>query len=120
MSGIKRVIITAGGTAGHIYPAVAIIEYLQEFHKDVKILYLGTKNGMEGRIIRQMGVYFTALSASGFSLSRSYFKKALIYMKFFLNLAAGFFEALAAIIRFKPDFIIGMGGYVSVSYTHLT
>jgi UDP-N-acetylglucosamine--N-acetylmuramyl-(pentapeptide) pyrophosphoryl-undecaprenol N-acetylglucosamine transferase len=112
MSGVKRIIITAGGTAGHIYPAVGIIEYLQEFHKDVEILYLGTKNGMEGRIIRQLGIDFTALSASGFSLSRSYFKKALIYMKFFLNLAAGFFEALAAIVRFKPDFIIGMGGYV--------
>jgi UDP-N-acetylglucosamine--N-acetylmuramyl-(pentapeptide) pyrophosphoryl-undecaprenol N-acetylglucosamine transferase len=112
MSGINRVIITAGGTAGHIYPAVAIIEYLQEFHKDVNILYLGTKNGMEGRIIRQLGIDFKALSASGFSLSRGSFKKALVYIQFFLNLAAGFFEALAAIIRFKPDFIIGMGGYV--------
>ena len=112
MRSIKRVIITAGGTAGHIYPAVAIIEYLQEYHKDVEILYLGTKNGMESRIIQQLGIDFTALSASGFSLSRSYFKKTLIYMKFFLNLVAGFFGALAVIIRFKPDFIIGMGGYV--------
>ena len=67
MRSIKRVIITAGGTAGHIYPAVAIIEYLQEFHKDVEILYLGTKNGMESRIIQQLGIDFTALSASGFS-----------------------------------------------------
>ncbi len=55
MTGVKKVIITAGGTAGHIYPAVAIIEYLQEFHKDVEILYLGTKKGMENRIIRQTG-----------------------------------------------------------------
>ena len=112
MRGIKRVIISAGGTAGHIYPAVAIIEYLQEFHKDVEILYIGTKNGMESRIIQQLGIDFTALPASGFSLTRSYFKKVLIYMKFFLNLAAGFFGALAVFTRFKPDFIIGMGGYV--------
>jgi UDP-N-acetylglucosamine--N-acetylmuramyl-(pentapeptide) pyrophosphoryl-undecaprenol N-acetylglucosamine transferase len=112
MSAVKRILVTAGGTAGHIYPAVAIIEYLQEFHKDVRVLYLGTKKGMESRIIRELGIDFTELSASGFSVSRSYFKKALIYMKFALNLAAGFFEALAAIIRFKPDFIIGMGGYV--------
>jgi UDP-N-acetylglucosamine--N-acetylmuramyl-(pentapeptide) pyrophosphoryl-undecaprenol N-acetylglucosamine transferase len=112
MSDIKKVIITAGGTAGHIYPAVGIIEYLQEFHKEVGILYLGTKMGMESRIIKQLGIDFKALSASGFSLNRSYFRKALTYMKFVLNLAAGFFEAFAAIIRFKPDFIIGMGGYV--------
>jgi UDP-N-acetylglucosamine--N-acetylmuramyl-(pentapeptide) pyrophosphoryl-undecaprenol N-acetylglucosamine transferase len=112
MSGIKRVVITAGGTAGHIYPAAAIIEYLQEFHKDVEILYLGTKNGMESRIIQQLGIGFRTIPASGFSLSRSYFKKALIYMKFVLNLTAGFFVALAVIIRFKPGFIIGMGGYV--------
>lgn len=108
----KRVIVTAGGTAGHIYPAVAIIEYLQEFCKDVGILYLGTKKGMEGRIVRELGIDFMALSASGFSLSCGYFKKVLTYIKFALNLAAGFFKALAAIIRFKPDFIIGMGGYV--------
>jgi UDP-N-acetylglucosamine--N-acetylmuramyl-(pentapeptide) pyrophosphoryl-undecaprenol N-acetylglucosamine transferase len=112
MSGIKRVIITAGGTAGHIYPAVAIIEYLQEFHKDVEILYLGTKNGMERRIIQHLDIDFKTLPASGFSLSRSYFKKALVYLKFVLNLTAGFFVALAVIIRFKPGFIIGMGGYV--------
>ena len=108
----KKVIITAGGTAGHIYPAAAIIEYLQEFHKDVEILYFGTKKGMEGRIVRELGIDFIALSASGFSLSSGYFKKAMTYIKFALNLAAGFFTALAAIIRFKPDFIIGMGGYV--------
>jgi UDP-N-acetylglucosamine--N-acetylmuramyl-(pentapeptide) pyrophosphoryl-undecaprenol N-acetylglucosamine transferase len=112
MNNVKKVIVAAGGTAGHIYPAVAIIEYLQEFHKDVGILYLGTKKGMEGRIIRQLGIDFTALSASGFTLSHSYFKRALVYMKFFLNLIAGFFQALAVIIRFKPGFVIGMGGYV--------
>ena len=112
MSGKKKIIITAGGTAGHIYPAVGIIEYLQEFQKDVEILYLGTKKGMESRLIAQMGIDFKALRASGFSLSNSYLKKAVIYVKFFFNLAAGFFEAFAAIIRFKPDFVIGMGGYV--------
>src|SRR5665647_791039 len=98
MSGTKRIIITAGGTAGHIYPAAAIIEYLQEFHKDVEILYLGTKNGMESRIIQQLGIGFRTIPASGFSLSRSYFKKVLIYMKFVLNLTGGFFVALAVII----------------------
>ncbi len=111
-AGAKRIIITAGGTAGHIYPAVAIIEYLQEFHKDVKILYLGTKKGMENRIIRELGIEFKALSSSGFSLSRGYFKKALTYTRFFSNLVAGFFGALSEIIKFKPDFIVGMGGYV--------
>ncbi len=112
MSRKKKIIITAGGTAGHIYPAVAIIEYIQEFYKDTEILYIGTKKGMEKRLIAQPGIDFKALSASGFSLSNSYFKKALIYIKFCFNLIAGFFEALSAMIKFKPDFVIGMGGYV--------
>ena len=112
MNSKKRIIVTAGGTAGHIYPAIGIIEYIQEFYKDVKILYLGTKTGMENRLISRMGIDFRVLRASGFAATNSYFKKAVIYMKFFFNLSAGFFGALMAIIRFKPDFIIGMGGYV--------
>jgi len=112
MNRIKRVIITAGGTAGHIYPAIGIIEYLQEFHKEVKVLYLGTRKGMESRLVAPLNIDFKPLRASGFASSKSYLKKAIIYVKFFFNLIAGFFEALAAIRNFKADFVIGMGGYV--------
>lgn len=108
----KRIIITAGGTAGHIYPAVSIIEYLRENFDDINLLFIGTARGMENELIPQTGVDFIAVRASGFSASSNFFKKVLIYLKFFLNLISGFFSSIRTILKFRPDIIIGMGGYV--------
>lgn len=108
----KRIIITAGGTAGHIYPAVSIIEYLRENFDDINLLFIGTARGMENELIPQTGVDFIAVRASGFSASSNFFKKVLINLRFFLNLISGFFSSIHTILKFRPDIIIGMGGYV--------
>jgi UDP-N-acetylglucosamine--N-acetylmuramyl-(pentapeptide) pyrophosphoryl-undecaprenol N-acetylglucosamine transferase len=110
MSG--KIIITAGGTAGHIYPAQAIIEHMKEYMPDIKILYIGTRSGMENRLVPPLGTGFKKIRASGFSASRNPLKKVLIYLRFFFNLAAGLLQSLAILNKYKPDYVLGMGGYV--------
>jgi len=108
----KKILIAGGGTAGHVYPAAAIIEYLKEHHRDVSILFIGTKKGIESKVIPQMGIIFKTVSASGFSVTDKIFKKIFVYFKFFFNLISGFFLSVCIIKNFKPDFVLGMGGYV--------
>ena len=57
-----RVIISAGGTGGHIYPALAIANKIRERNKDAEILYIGTKNRMEKDIVPKAGFKFVGLS----------------------------------------------------------
>jgi len=108
----RKIIITAGGTAGHIYPAQAIIEHMKENMPGIEILYIGTMSGMENRLIPPLGTGFKKIRASGFSAGRNPLKKIFIYLKFFFNLAAGLLQSLAILNKYKPDYVLGMGGYV--------
>ncbi len=108
----KRIVITAGGTAGHIYPAQAIIEYFKSSHPSAELLYIGTRTGMENSLVPQLGIDFKRISASGFSVSKNLLNRVHIYLRFFFNLFAGLFQSLGIIGSFKPDFVLGMGGYV--------
>lgn len=110
MSG--KIIITAGGTAGHIYPAQAIIEHIRKNYPDVRMLYIGTISGMENELIPPLGIDFRKIRATGFSASSSIGRKIYIYLKFLFNLAAGIFRCMAIINNFKPDYVLGMGGYI--------
>ena len=60
-----RIVITAGGTGGHIFPAIAIIRKLQELDKNVEILYIGTKDRMEATIIPKMGISYVGIEMIG-------------------------------------------------------
>ena len=108
----KRIIICGGGTAGHIYPAVAVIEYIKRKYPGCRILFIGTKKGMENSFIPVLGIDFKTIKASGLIATNNPIKKFLSYLKFSYSLIAGFFNSVNMIIRFKPDFILGMGGYV--------
>lgn len=102
-----KVIVSGGGTGGHIYPAIAICQKLQERHKDVDILYVGTDFGPEKSIVEKHGYKFTAINAMG--MPRKFSKK--LFKSFFKNLK-GLKEANKIIKEFKPDIVIGTGGYV--------
>ncbi len=82
---MSKIIIVAGGTAGHIYPAVSIIEYLKDNYEKVKILFIGTSKGMEKVLLQNLNINFTLIKASGFSYTNNFFKKVLIYLKFIFN-----------------------------------
>ena len=62
-----KIIVSAGGTGGHIYPALAIIKKFQEKEKNLEVLYIGTHNRMEKDIVPEMGIKYEALEIYGFS-----------------------------------------------------
>jgi len=108
----KKIMVCGGGTAGHVYPAMALIEEIKSTQPEVTLLYIGTKKGMENKFIPMMDVRFETIKAAGLTGTDNIFKKVKVYTLFLLNLAGGFFSAAKKILRFKPDLILGMGGYV--------
>jgi len=103
-----RVIITAGGTGGHIYPALAILNKIKEKEPDSKFLYIGTHNRMEKTIVPEAGYDYEELEIYGFSKSMI---KRDIENVFLINKA--YKKCLKIMNEFKPDIVIGVGGYVT-------
>ena len=108
----KRILICGGGTAGHIYPAVSVIEEIIENYRDTDILYIGTDKGMEKKIIEGLNICFKMVKSAGLIQKGNPAKKIKNYFKFIFNLSSGFLSSIKLINAFKPDIILGMGGYV--------
>ena len=104
-----RVIISAGGTGGHIYPALAIIDKIKEKEPDSEFLYIGTHNRMEKDIVPSRGIPFKAIEMYGFN--RRHLLKNFKTLK---CLSKSFKECRKIIKEFNPDVVIGVGGYVTV------
>lgn len=102
-----RVIISGGGTGGHIYPAIAIAQKLEKEIKDTEILYVGIKGGPEESIAQKYGYQFVDLPGMG--IPRKINKK--LFISLIKNLK-GFNKAKKIIKEYKPDLVIGTGGYV--------
>ena len=103
-----RVIISAGGTGGHIYPALAIINKIKEKEPNSEFLYIGTHNRMEKDIVPSKGIPFKSIEMYGFS------KKIFKNFKTVKCLFKAFGECRKIIREFNPDIVIGVGGYVTV------
>lgn len=103
-----RVIISAGGTGGHIYPALAIINKIKEREPDSEFLYIGTHNRMEKEIVPKYGIPFETIEIYGFY--RKQIWKNFKTLKCFWN---GYSKCKKMIKQFKPDVVIGVGGYVT-------
>ena len=103
-----RVIVTGGGTGGHIYPAMAIVKRLEKSVNDISILYVGTRDGMESRLVPENGIEFKGISGKG--LSKQIGLETLKSLG--INLRA-LWETKQVIKDFRPDLILGTGGYVS-------
>ncbi|RMF58495.1 MAG: undecaprenyldiphospho-muramoylpentapeptide beta-N-acetylglucosaminyltransferase [Calditrichaeota bacterium] len=104
---VKRVLITGGGTGGHIYPALAILEELKK-HGEFDFLYVGGKHGIETRIVPEKGIAMETIIVSGFA--RSFTLKNLLFP---VKLLIGLMQSMRIIRRFQPDVALGTGGYVS-------
>lgn len=104
--------VSGGGTGGHIYPALALIEDLMEKEPDSKVLYVGSTRGLEKNIVPKKGIPFKELKIQGFKRSFSLssicdnFKTLYLFLK-------SVHESKKLIKQFKPDIVIGTGGYVS-------
>ncbi len=107
-----RVLLAGGGTSGHINPAVAIAEIIKKNHPDAEFCFAGTPTGIEAKIVRDLGYRFEEIDVHGFqrSLSLGNIKRNAVALK---CLAFSGSRAKKIINDFKPDLVIGTGGYVS-------
>ncbi len=103
-----RLIITGGGTGGHIYPAIAIAKRVRKAIPDCDILYVGGKYGFEKDIVKREEIAFYGIDVLGFN-RRNVFKRLLAYFK----LVIGLFQSFFLLRKYRPDLVIGTGGYVS-------
>jgi|CZCB01.1.fsa_nt_gi UDP-N-acetylglucosamine--N-acetylmuramyl-(pentapeptide) pyrophosphoryl-undecaprenol N-acetylglucosamine transferase len=103
-----RVIISAGGTGGHIYPALAIINKIKEMEPNSEFLYIGTHNRMEKDIIPKHNIPFETIEIYGFN--RKNLLKNVKTIKSFVN---SYYKCKRLIKKFNPDVVVGVGGYVT-------
>ncbi len=102
---MKRIILTTGGTGGHIFPALAVADELRRRNPGIDLLFMGGA-GPEGDLARKHGIAFQELPAKGIM------GKGLSGMLSGLGwLGAGIPKAMGAVKRFGPDAVIGFGGY---------
>ncbi|MCZ2490760.1 undecaprenyldiphospho-muramoylpentapeptide beta-N-acetylglucosaminyltransferase [Dellaglioa carnosa] len=103
-----KIIVSGGGTGGHIYPALALIEALKIKDPTTEFLYVGTEKGLESRIVPDNHIPFKTIKIQGFkrSLSMENVKTIQLFLK-------SVKDAKKMIKAFKPDIVIGTGGYVS-------
>jgi len=103
-----RVIITGGGTAGHVYPGLATADKVKQLIPGTDILFVGTSKGLEAKIVPKAGYSFTSINIKG--LKR---KVSLDVFKTIFSFIAGCYRAIKIIKKFQPDVVLGTGGYVS-------
>ena len=103
-----KYILSGGGTGGHIYPALAIGEEIKKQDKEAKILYVGKRNSLEEELAKKYNFEFQGIDISG--LPRKKLNKDTVIT--FYNLMKGLRQCTKILNEFKPDIVIGTGGYV--------
>lgn len=103
-----KVLISGGGTGGHIYPALAIAEEIQRQEPKAELLYVGTKNGREAELVPRTGIPFRTIDVLGMPR-----KISPQMLPFGLALSKGLRQAGRIVRDFQPDLAIGTGGFVS-------
>lgn len=108
-----RVLVSGGGTGGHIYPAVSLVKQIKEKHPEAEFLYVGTERGLESKIVPKEGIPFKTIQIQGFrrSLSLENVKTMYLFMK-------SIKDSKKIIREFKPDVVMGTGGYVCAAVVY--
>ena len=102
----KKILIMAGGTGGHIFPALAIARELKKHLIDIK--WLGSKNGMENTLVAKYGYQLFSVSSVGLRN-----KNIIHLLKAVFLLMYAFIQTIKIFIKIKPDIVLGMGGFTS-------
>ena len=103
-----KVIISGGGTGGHIFPAIAIAKSLEKKVKDIELLFVGAKDRMEMQKVPEAGYNIKGLWISGFQRSFS-----IRNVLFPFKLISSVIKSRSIIRKFQPDLVIGTGGFAS-------
>ena len=106
-SGKKKIVLTGGGTAGHVSPNLALLPYLQE--AGYEVTYIGSKNGIEKNLIADFGLPYVGISTGKL---RRYFDLKNFTDPF--RVIHGFREARKFLKKYRPDVVFSKGGFVSV------
>src|SRR4051812_7474322 len=107
--GFMKAIIAGGGTGGHLFPGIAVAREIQRRHPGSEILFVGAEQGIETRIVPGEGFPLRTLRVGGLKGMG-----LLRQLKNGVAIVAGLFEARTILASFKPDVVIGVGGYASV------
>ena len=102
-----RVIVSGGGTAGHINPALSIAKKIKEKEKDCEILFVGTPGGMENRLVEKAGFPIRHVEVKGFQRKLTLKNLKSAYLAF-----TSVSKAKKILKEFRPDVVVGTGGYV--------
>lgn len=100
----RTILIMAGGTGGHVFPGLAVADYLKQV--GWRVVWLGTEAGMETKLVPQRGYQTEVISFSGLRG-----KRLTTWLTLPLHLLKAFFQSVRIIQRVKPDVVLGMGGY---------
>lgn len=103
-----RVLIAGGGTGGHLFPGIALAEEVVTRHPKNDVVFVGTDRGLEARVVPANGFVFEAIKSRG--LKGMGPVKLLLGL---LTLPLSFFEAWKILRRYRPDVVVGVGGYSS-------
>ena len=106
-----KIVFTGGGTGGHVYPNIAIYEAIRQHHPTASFLYIGTKKGAESRIVKNIPhpIEFKDVLSKGIPQNIKSLKTFIALFYIFLGTIKSFF----ILKKFKPDIIVGSGGYVA-------
>ncbi|GGI97191.1 UDP-N-acetylglucosamine--N-acetylmuramyl-(pentapeptide) pyrophosphoryl-undecaprenol N-acetylglucosamine transferase 1 [Alicyclobacillus cellulosilyticus] len=104
-----RLVLTGGGTGGHIFPALALWRYLHQHHPDAEVLYVGGEQGLERDIVPREGLPFVTVPAAPLrrQMSPSVLRTVAVTYR-------GYREARRLLQSFHPDVVLGTGGYVTL------
>jgi UDP-N-acetylglucosamine--N-acetylmuramyl-(pentapeptide) pyrophosphoryl-undecaprenol N-acetylglucosamine transferase len=102
-----KIVVSGGGTGGHIYPALALIREIQKENKDAEFLYIGTINGLESKLVPRENIAFKSIHITGFKRKLSFEN-----VKTIIRFLKGVTDSKSILKEFKPDIVIGTGGYV--------
>jgi len=107
---LKRVVFAGGGTGGHIYPAIAVADELRRRHPDIESIFVGTRSGLERRIVPEAGYGIEFIFAKGLR-GRGLLGKFITIA----GISIGVFQAISILTRLKPILVFGSGGFASAA-----
>lgn len=103
-----KVLLSGGGTGGHVYPAIAIANKIKEENPECEILFVGTEKGIESEIVPKYGYELKTVTVQGFRRKIDFENVKRVF-----KLCKGLEQSRRIVKKFKPDIVIGTGGYVS-------
>ena len=104
-----RLMIAGGGTGGHLFPGVALAEELRAREPEAPVRFVGTARGIEARVLPGLGWDLVLIEVSGVKTVG-----ALGALRGLLRLPRAFLQARRVVKQFRPDVVVGVGGYASV------